>query len=100
MKRKWLCTGILAGAAALSACGGGYYSGYAGYGPPPPRYGVVGVAPGPGYIWADGFWDLRGNRWEWREGRWMRPPRRGARYVHPEWRREGNRWRFHQGHWR
>jgi len=40
---------------ALGACGGAHYYGY---GPPPaPRVvGAVGYAPGPGYVWIDGFY--------------------------------------------
>ena len=68
-------------ATLLTGCAagyGGYSGGYvARYGPPPPpRYGIVGVAPGPGYLWADGFWDLRGGRWFWVNGSWRRPPHR------------------------
>ena len=99
MKGRLLSGALLAASAVLSACAGGGY--VAAYGPPAPRYAVMGVAPGPGYVWTDGYWDLRGgSRWAWVEGRWMRPPRYGAAYVHPEWRREGNRWRFHRGYWR
>ena len=77
--------------------GGGYY---VRYGPPAPRYAVVGVAPGPGYVWTNGYWDRRGSNWGWVEGRWVRPPRRGAVWVNHEWRREGNGYRFHRGYWR
>jgi WXXGXW repeat (2 copies) len=99
MKAKLLSGALLAASTLLSACAGGAY--VAAYGPPPPRFAVVGAAPGPGYMWTDGYWDLRGgNRWAWVEGRWMRPPRYGAVYVRPEWRRDGNHWRFHRGYWR
>ena len=99
MKRRWLAGLVLVAGAVLGGCAGGYGAGYV-EGPPPPRYGVMGVAPGPGYVWADGFWNLQGGRWGWSEGRWVRPPRRNASWVHPEWRREGNRWRYHRGYWR
>ena len=96
--RRFLWGAVLVAGGVLTACAGGGYG--MAYGPPAPRYVVVGVAPGPGYLWTDGFWDLRGGRWVWAEGRWMRPPRRGAMWVHSEWRHEGNRWRFHRGYWR
>ncbi len=53
---------VTLGLLVLGACAGGYYVRVA---PPPPRYGVVGVAPGPGYVWVDGFWDWRGGNWAW-----------------------------------
>ena len=86
----------------LVACGPGYGGGgyYARYAPPAPRYGVVGIAPGPGYVWTNGYWNWRGRDWGWVEGRWVRPPRSHARWVQPEWRHEGNGWRLHRGYWR
>jgi hypothetical protein len=98
MRNKILGTALLAMSAVMAACAGNGY--VMAYGPPPPRYAVVGVAPGPGYVWTAGFWDLRGSRWVWVEGRWMRPPRYGASWVRPEWRHEGNRWRYYHGYWR
>jgi len=98
MKRRLLTGAFLILGTVLSGCAGGVY--YSAYAPPPPRYGVVGVAPGPGYVWADGFWDLHGRDWVWAPGRWVRPPRRGAVWARPEWRQEGGRWRFRRGYWR
>jgi hypothetical protein len=100
MKRKILGGAFVLFGTILSACagaGGGYY---VRYGPPPPRYAVVGVAPGPGYVWTNGYWDWRGGQWFWMEGRWMRPPRPHAVWVAPEWRRHGNGYRLHRGYWR
>lgn len=52
--------------------------------PPPPAYvGGYGVAPGPGYVWAVGFYDLRGSSWVWVRGRRVRPPRPYAVWVPP-----------------
>lgn len=102
MKGKFLAAAFVIGGALLAGCGGGY--GYASYGvryaPPPPRYGAVGYAPGPGYAWTDGYWDWRGNNWNWVQGRWVRPPHRSAVWVAPSWRQEGRSWRFHRGYWR
>jgi hypothetical protein len=42
--------------------------------PPPYAYRERGMAPGPGYVWVDGYWALRGNRWHWMSGHWVRPP--------------------------
>lgn len=102
MKRNLLAKGfvtacLLAGA-ILTGCAGGSYVVAAG--PPPPRYGVMGYAPGPGYVWTEGFYDLRGSSWVWVPGTWRRPPRAGRAWVAPVWVRGGNGWRFHRGYWR
>jgi len=99
MTRKMLSIAALMAAAVMSGCAaqGAYV---VRYGPPPPRYGVVGVAPGPGFVWTDGYWDWRGSNWFWVSGRWVRPPHARAVWVRPEWRHEGNGWRFHRGYWR
>jgi hypothetical protein len=102
MRQKFLVAALVAGGALLSGCATYGRGGYASvrYGPPAPRYGVIGYAPGPGYIWTDGYWNLSGNRWNWINGRWQRPPRRGATWVTPRWERRGNSWRFRDGRWR
>jgi hypothetical protein len=68
--------------------------------PPPPVpadvvVGPVGVAPGPGYVWVDGYWDWVGGRWVWMPGRWVLPPRRDLVWVGPV-----VDFRLHRGHWR
>jgi hypothetical protein len=100
MRTKLLAASVLAAGAVLAGCGGYGGAYYAQFGPPPPRYAVVGVAPGPGYVWTPGWYDWRGHNWTWVEGRWMRPPRAHAVWVAPEWRREGRDYRFHRGYWR
>ncbi|MDP2997496.1 MAG: hypothetical protein Q8N47_08410 [Bryobacterales bacterium] len=49
--------------------------------PPPYAYRERGMAPGPGYVWVDGYWAFRGNHWHWMSGHWVRQPysRRGRR---------------------
>ena len=93
---------ILLGSLSMTACGGGYgYAAHAVPAPPAPyAVGAVGYAPGPGYIWTDGFWDLRGSRWVWVNGRWVTPPRGRRAWVTDRWERHGNGWRFHRGYWR
>lgn len=100
--RSIALTAALAGCTALAGCGGGYYRAGVVIGPPPPppAYGPVGYAPGPGYVWTDGFYDLRGNNWVWEGGRWARPPHPGAVWVKPYWEPHGRHYRFHRGHWR
>ena len=100
MKQKLLVTAVLTFGAFLSACAvqGAYV---VRYGPPAPRYAVVGVAPGPGFVWTDGFWDWRGGSYVWVSGRWTRPPRPRAVWVPGNWVERPHRgWEFHRGHWR
>ena len=85
--------------ATLAACGPAYVGARIGP-PPPPVVGVVGVAPGPGYVWTDGFWDLRGSRWVWVGGRWMRPPRPHAAWVPGYWAPRGGHYYWRRGYWR
>lgn len=65
--------------------------------PPAPRYERVPRAR-PGYIWAPGYWDWRGNRHEWVPGSWVRA-RHGYVYAQPVWRERGGQWYFEQGRW-
>jgi len=85
----------------LIGCGGGvYYAGVAvGPPPPPPVYGPVAVAPGPGFIWINGWYDLVGGRWVWHPGYWARPPHPGYVWVEPHWEHRGNGWVRHGGRW-
>ena len=100
LKHAVLATALLA-SWGLVGCAGGYAAYYTVPAPPPPRVvGAVGYAPGPGYVWIDGFWDLHGSRWVWVDGRWGRPPRPGAVWVADRWERHGDRWRYNRGHWR
>lgn len=100
--RGLLPAAVLLAAGSLAACGPHYGRGYA-YNvppPPPPAYGAYGRAPGPGYVWAEGFYDLRGNNWVWVRGHWARPPRAHAVWVPPRWEQNGRRWSRREGHWR
>jgi hypothetical protein len=99
--KSTVLTGILLASSALVACGPGYASAYVVPAPPAPYVvGAVGYAPGPGYVWVDGFWNLNGGRWAWVNGRWAVPPRGHAAWVADRWERHGNGWRYRRGHWR
>ncbi|MEO8595641.1 MAG: hypothetical protein ABI759_20145 [Candidatus Solibacter sp.] len=100
MKKLLLTTTVLIGTALTGCAGSGYYA-TARFGPPPaPRYGMVGRAPGVGFVWTDGHWDRRNNNWAWVDGRWMRPLRGRAVWVPGSWHQRGQNWRFERGHWR
>jgi len=99
--RRMILAGVLLASSTLTACAS---QGYVAYSVPPPPaarvVGAVGYAPGPGYVWTDGFWDLRGSRWVWVSGEWRRPPRAHTVWVRSYWEPHGRNWRFHRGHWR
>ena len=103
MYRKALLLGFVSLAlGVLSACAGGYAS-YTVPGPPPPPvygYGVMGTAPGPGYVWVNGYSDWRGGRWVTVRGAWVRPPRRHAVWIAPSYRPYGRGYRYYPGRWR
>src|SRR5215475_11944584 len=90
----------LAGALALSACEHAtFYSGVT-IAPPPLRVvGPVGVAPSPGFVWTDGWYDWGGSSWMWRPGRWQRPPHPGWRWQRPVYQPWRGGMRVHPGHW-
>jgi len=92
---------LLAGALTLTACAHHvrYFAGVS-VGPPPPlAYGPVGVAPYPGWVWIDGYYDWSGSRWMWRPGRWARPPHRGYVWRGPSYERYRSGYRMRPGHW-
>jgi hypothetical protein len=101
MKAKF-GTLLAAGFAALTlaACGPSYVGMRIGPPPPVPVNAYMGVAPGPGYVWTAGYWDLRGDRWHWVDGRWVVPPRPRAVWVSGYWAPRRGRYYWHPGHWR
>jgi len=105
MKHSLAALILFGGLTLLTATGcasGGYYGrGYYSNVPPPaPRYGVQGYAPGPGYVWADGFYDYRGGRYMWSPGQWVRPPRARSQWVPGRWERDRHGYRLRRGYWR
>ena len=57
------------------------------------------VCPGPGYVWADGYWNWAGGRYVWVPGVWRRPPYAGAYWAHPHYDHYPTGWAYHEGHW-
>ena len=99
--KRVILAGALLASSMLTACAPSGYVAYRVSAPPPPlAVGAVGYAPGPGFVWVDGFWDLHGSRWVWVSGRWRRPPRHGGVWVRSYWEPRGRSWHFHRGYWR
>lgn len=66
-------------------------------GPPPsPRVARYRpAAPGPGFVWVDGYWYPNGRRYRWHEGYWTRPPYAGATWFGPRY----ENGQFFEGRW-
>jgi WXXGXW repeat (2 copies) len=71
--------------------------------PPPPRQEIiVGVSPGPDFVWVGGYWDGSPGHYTWVGGRWDHSPHgHGQVWLAPHWDkdRDGH---YHQtkGEWR
>lgn len=70
--------------------------------PPPPRVarGPIGVAPGRGYVWTNGYWDWTGGRWVWVGGRWAYPPHGHRVWVEPHYYASHGHYHYRHGYWR
>ncbi len=66
--------------------------------PPAPQVEVIGVAPGPGYVWGAGYWDWVGGRHVWVGGHWM-AGRPGYHWVPHRWVGYRGGYRMARGHW-
>lgn len=58
------------------------------------------VAPGPHYVWINGYHRWDGNAYGWVPGRWDAPPRPRARWVAHRWVHRHGGWVLVDGHWR
>lgn len=67
--------------------------------PPPLRYEVHPVYPGPGYAWRDGYWLPYRGTYRWHRGLWVRQPFADAYYVRPYYDHDDEGYRFRPGHW-
>jgi hypothetical protein len=68
--------------------------------PPPVSTTVVGVAPGRGYVWIQGYHRWNGSKYVWVPGKWVVPPRPGTVWVPPRWVQRPGGYVFVPGHWR
>jgi hypothetical protein len=70
--------------------------------PPPPRHEIiVGVSPGPDYVWVGGYWDGAPGHYNWVGGRWDHSPHGHGQWMAPHWDRDRDG-HYHQtrGEWR
>lgn len=98
-----MCVPVCALAMLLSAsaaCAAPRGRVYIRVGPPAPVVEARVVAPGPGYIWIEGFHTWNGSAYAWVPGRWARPPRARAAWVPGRWVRGRRGWYFEEGRWR
>ena len=97
MKSIRICAALLVAAIAVPAFG--QVSLYIGSAPPALRYERRGPIPGPGFVWAEGYWAPNGHRYRWMAGHWERAPYEGAYWSHPHYDHYQEGWQMHEGHW-
>ena len=69
-------------------------------GPPPLVVENRVVAPGPGYVWVQGYHAWNGNAYVWTPGRWERLPEGRRGWVPGHWVHTRHGWYWVEGHWR
>src|ERR1700733_13027383 len=67
--------------------------------PQPLAEPIVGVAPGPDYLWIPGVYVWIDGVWRWHRGYWGRPPHPGAHFEAYRWERGEHGW-VRRGGWR
>ena len=67
--------------------------------PPALRVETVVARPGPGYVWARGYWDWDGDSWAWVRGTWAMAPVRSATWIPASYQRVSGGWEYVPGHW-
>ena len=95
MIRKTLMAFLFAGALAITAADIVVH-----VAPPVPVVEQRGPAPGPGYVWINGYHRWDGSAYVWVPGRWEMPPRPHARWIAHHWVRRNGGWVMVEGHWR
>ena len=102
-KQSWiagvtLSVMLLAGTAACAAPARGRV--YVAVGPPARVVEARGIAPGPGYVWVEGYHRWTGREYVWVPGRWDRAPRPRAVWVPGHWAQDRHGYYWVDGHWR
>ncbi|HXW96311.1 MAG TPA: YXWGXW repeat-containing protein [Gemmatimonadales bacterium] len=67
--------------------------------PPDDRVEVVGVAPGPGYVWIAGNWRWERGDYVWGPGHWAVAERGYHRWEPGHWRHARGGWYWIDGRW-
>ena len=68
--------------------------------PPAPRVAVESApAPGPSYVYTNGYWDYTDAGWVWVDGRWVAPPAASVTWTEPEYVQVGTDYQYVPGHW-
>ena len=67
--------------------------------PPAVRVETRTVAPGPSYVWTNGYWQWTGANYAWVPGHWIVRPRPAAVWVEGHWVRRPGGWIWVAGHW-
>jgi hypothetical protein len=99
---SWIAVGslslaVLAGTAACAPATGRVYI----HSGPPARFpDVRSYAPGPGYVWVQGYQSWNGRGYYWVPGRWVRPPRARAQWVPGRWAHDRHGYYWIEGRWR
>ena len=68
--------------------------------PPPGRVEVIGVAPGPGFVFVRGYWRYDRDNYVWVSGRWAPVERRYHEWVPGHWAHDRHGWYWVEGRWR
>ncbi len=97
-----MCLGAAVLAASMAGCVVEPEPGtvYASFAPPAAEVDVVGVAPGPDYVWIGGHHVWRDGGYRWEHGRYEKRPRAGARWVPGQWRHHARGWYWRDGRWK
>jgi WXXGXW repeat (2 copies) len=100
MLRKSLLVALLAaslGSLSLPAAARTEVDVVLNFGPPAMRHEVI-PAPRHGYVWAPGYWDVRGHKHVWHKGHWERI-HPGQYWHESRWVQRPNGWYLERGHW-
>jgi WXXGXW repeat (2 copies) len=98
--RRSILTGLIAATLGIAGCAARYVGVYATIPPPPIHAESYGPAPGPGFIWIQGYWGWSSNAYVWVPGQWDRIPPGRHRWEVGRWVRRGNRYYWRDGRWR
>jgi len=64
----------------------------------PPDLRIEHYQERPGYVWQNGYWRWRGNRYDWVRGRYVRY-RRGYRWSDGRWENSDRGYYWRSGRW-